>query len=194
MIAKTPTAKKEQGGFALLLTLLVVTVLISIGLSVLTLSIQQVRLASTARDSEIAFQAANAGMECAHYWRRRAAGEMEQGDNDVSIGCFLQTQEIDSTTLTGVTGGSAYEYQYQFTWGTPARCSVVTTIVGVADLPGSGLVIPNMTTLLPGFPDGPTKECEPGTRCSVISVEGYNRSCDNIDTFGTVQREVLLQL
>jgi Tfp pilus assembly protein PilV len=195
MMTNRQQYNRDESGFALLLTLLVVTVLISIGLSVLNLSIQQVRLASTARDSEIAFQAANAGLECAHYWRREEAAAMEAGDDNIPIGCFGVTQNIDADTVSGVSGGDAYQYEYEFTWGaTNDRCTIINTVIGVADLSGSGLTINNMPSLVPGYPDGNTKNCAAGTLCSVISVEGYNRPCTDITSFGTVQREVLLQL
>lgn len=191
---KTTQQVNRESGFALLLTLLVVTVLISIGLSVLTLSIQQVRLSSTARDSEIAFQAANAGLECAHNWRRELAEEMEEGRDNLLVGCFQVESVINSNQILDVTGdGDVYQYAHSQPWSSGDRCSVINTIIGVASSTPGNLVINNMPELVPGFPET-TKECEPGTRCTVISVQGYNRACGDIDSFGTVQREVLLQL
>ena len=188
--------KKQESGFALLITLLVVTVLISIGLSVLTLSISQVRLASNARDSEVAFHAANAGMECGLYWRREESTRMEAGQTTPSLSCFGVGSNLGygATSLSGVSGGDAYRYRYEYQWGTPVRCTQIDTIVGVADLDGGDLNIPNMRNYIPGYPGNNTKECEAGTRCTVVAVRGYNRSCGEINSFGTVQREVLLEL
>jgi Tfp pilus assembly protein PilX len=70
---------EKQAGFALLISLLVVGVVISVGLSILDLSIKQVRLASNATESEKAFHAANAGIECARYWRRVLSMQIEDG-------------------------------------------------------------------------------------------------------------------
>lgn len=193
-------SKKQQQhteGFALLLTLLVVTVLISIGVSILSLSITQVRLASNARDSEVAFHAANAGMECALYWRRVKADEMENGDDIRPMGCFGDNSPnnySDTQITSGVVGGEVFRYQYEFEWGTPVRCTQIDTIVGSSSISGPGLDIPNMRSYIPGYPGNNTKECDPGTKCSVISVQGYNKPCSSINSYGTVQREVLLQL
>ena len=181
------------------MALLVVGVLITIGLSVVELTIKQVQLATTARDSEIAFHAANAGMECSRYWRRERATEMETGAS-ISPSCFgiSSLSPITPTSLSGDISagtGEAYLYNYNFTWGTDLdRCTEVTTLVASSSITGvTDLVVNNMATYFPGYTDGTTKSCEPGARCTVMSVRGYNRPCSGITNYGTVQREVLLQ-
>lgn len=188
--------ERAQTGFALLLTLVVVTVLVSIGLSMLDLSIKQIRLSGTATDSEIAFHAANAGLECATYWRREAANDMENG-NDIAPSCFggsTADTSADNVSLIGGSDGNAYLYEYEFTWGSPNRCSRITAVVMDADIDGDGATTTNIQALVPGYPGTTQKSCQPGTKCSVVSVQGYNKACDSVTSYGTVQREVLLQL
>ncbi len=179
------------------MALLVVGVVITIGLSILELTIKQVQLATTARDSEIAFHAANAGMECSRYIRRAASSTMERGQN-ITPSCFGQTAttNTNSRVTSGVTGdGEVFLYNYSFTWGVDGdRCTQVTTLVASTTLTGTtDVAIANMPTIMPGYTDGNTKTCEIGARCTVMSVRGYNRACNNISNYGTVQREVLLQ-
>ena len=81
---------QKESGFALLITLIVVGVVLSVGLSILDLSIRQVRLSTNAKESELAFHAANAGMECARYWRRASSSEMETGQAIEPV-CFGET-------------------------------------------------------------------------------------------------------
>ncbi len=187
---------QSKSGFALLMTLIVVGVVISVGLSILDLSVKQVRLATNARDSEISFHAANAGLECAQYWRRNLATEMELGES-VTPACF--GVGTFSNTLTDLTGsnvigdGGAYQYEFLFTWGTPTRCSAINLIVASSTESGAGMIITSMEGLVPGYPGGTTKTCDASARCTVASVRGYNRACDTISAFGTVEREVLLQ-
>ena len=188
----------SQSGFALLMTLIVVGVILSIGLSVLELSIKQIKLATNARDSEIAFHAANAGMECSRYWRRTNALQMETGVaiDPTCFGVTASPPTVLGGPVPGITGnGEAFQYDYEFTWGTGlnTRCTEITTLVASSTLPGAGLTINNMTTIIPGYPSGNSKFCEAGTRCTVISVRGYNRPCSGTSNYGTVQREVLLQ-
>jgi hypothetical protein len=193
-------AQKKQEGFALLVSLLVVGVVISVGLSILDLSIKQVRLSSIAKESELSFHAANAGMECARYWRREESSEIESGQV-ISPTCFNGTR--NTNTVSDITGsnangdGDVYQYEFDFTWGTGvgARCTRVNMIVGVADVDGAGVTIEDIDTLVSGYPtfSGSDKFCEAGSRCSTISVQGYNLPCANTGGFGVVQREVLLE-
>ena len=60
--------QSKQGGIALLITLLLMGVLLGIGATLLNITLSQLKLSSIALESEIAFQAANAGVECALYY------------------------------------------------------------------------------------------------------------------------------
>ncbi len=193
--------KKNQQGFALLMTLIIVGVVLSVGLSLLDLSVKQVRLASNAKQSEIAFHAANAGAECGQYIRRSEINSddealMELGE-DISASCFgrpAQNVVIEPPPGSGDTAGvgDVYQYLYDFTWAGGSRCSMINTIVINADLAGSGLTLSNVPTYIPGFPDN-EKICEAGSRCTLLSVRGYNRPCTNTSLPGTIEREVLLR-
>ncbi len=194
---KSFSQKNTESGFALLMSLIVVGILISIGLSVLELSIKQVQLSTNARDSEIAFHAANAGMECSRYWRRVNDVEMETGES-ITPSCFNATVSNNThSTYSDVAGsGEAFLYDYEFTWGTAPndRCTRIRTLVASSTLPGAGLTINNIPTVIPSYTDiGTNRFCEAGTRCTVISVRGYNQSCTAVSAYGTVEREVLLQ-
>lgn len=195
--------KKQEGGFALLLTVIVVAVLISISLSILDVSIKQVRLAGNAKDSEIAFQASSAGMECGRHIRRALSDEMTTGQT-INPSCFdvstyysnVDNLRVPSTPqITG--NGDVFRYDYAFTWGTglDTRCTEVVTLVASSS-PSSAvnLVVAEslMYSIFSGWVGG-DRICEPGSQCTVLSVRGYNKSCSNIGTYGTVQREVLLQ-
>ena len=182
-------------GFALLITLIVVSVVVSIGLTLLDLTIKQVRLASGSKDSEIAFHAANAGVECARYWRRIERDDFEAGQA-VSVGCFgAANSSYTATDLTPASPVAIYEYNFSFTGGTNNdRCSVVKMITLSSEPDASAAVVLNgVDVLIPGYPAS-SKSCQPGGRCTIISAQGYNKACINKDTIGTVQREVLLEL
>jgi hypothetical protein len=69
----------QKTGFALLMTLVVVTAVVSITLAIIELSIKQLALTVTAKDSELAFQAANAGIECIRYLHRQASSSFVTG-------------------------------------------------------------------------------------------------------------------
>ncbi len=188
----------KETGFALLITLIVVGVVLSVGLTILDLSVKQVRLSSNAKESEVAFHAANAGMECARYWRRVESDAMEIGGN-ITPACFgvgTVTNTIDTPAAPSVTGnGEAFLYSYSFTWGdSNDRCTQIDTLVASSSISGAGMTVDNTDTIIQGYPDGADLDCEPGSRCTVISVRGYNKPCPAGNFgYGTVQREVLLQ-
>ena len=196
------TNPNTQTGFALLMAIIVVGVILSVGLTILDLSIKQVRLSTNAKESEVAFHAANAGMECARYIRRVNDTAMESGQA-ISPRCFDESPSsntINTTpgapTLDDTSDGEAHLYEYSFSWAGNSRCTQIYTLVASSTATGDGIDVTNVDTLLPGYPDGTTKTCEAGARCTVISVQGYNKPCSVVSTgsnFGIVQREVLLQ-
>jgi Tfp pilus assembly protein PilX len=197
---------QRRAGFALLMTLLVVSVIISVSLTILDVTIKQVRLSSSAKDSEIAFHAASAGLECAQYQRRFQSTAMESGTT-ITANCFGQTAYMINSTVSNIsrqavtvsgTGATASRYSYQATWGVTGetKCSQIDTIVIKA--PSSTAVVSSsvMRTIIPGYP-GTGKACPLGGICTVISVRGFNRTCPTTTggsfPAGTVQREVLLE-
>lgn len=60
--------KNQPRGFTLLIAVVLTSVLLSVGLALLDISLKQVTLSSTARQSQYAFYAADSAMECALYW------------------------------------------------------------------------------------------------------------------------------
>lgn len=201
MATKHYLQKNSESGFALLMSMVVMGVLISIGLSVLELSLKQVELSTNVRDSEIAFHAANAGMECSRYWRRAASSTMEAGGafnptcfDTISNPVSVVAQPITGTDVSG--DGNIYKYDYNFTWGgtNAERCSQISALVFNAATSTPSLDLDNIQNYISGYPSTVTTfDCEGGARCTVMSVQGYNKNCGAITDFGTLQREVLLE-
>lgn len=59
---------KKQTGFTLLFAVLVSTLVVSIGASIISIALRQTILSGTSRESQYAFYAANTVLECAFYW------------------------------------------------------------------------------------------------------------------------------
>lgn len=185
------TYNKPQNGFALLMSLIVVSVVVSIGLTILDLTLKQLSLSTNSKDSESAFHAANAGLECARYWREKASSTMEVG-GDISPACF-GVPLTEAVSVVPATLGNAYLYEMEANWTDSSRCSEMSTLVIVSDYV-STTTVSGMEALVDGYPSGDVKECAPGALCTVISIRGYSRGCSQISVAGTVQREVLLEL
>jgi len=60
--------KNKKRGFAMLFAVLVSSVLLSIGLSIFNLTVKELLLSSSGRESQFSFYAADSGVECVLYW------------------------------------------------------------------------------------------------------------------------------
>jgi len=187
---------RAQSGFALLMTLVVVSVVISVGLTLIELTIKQLRLSTGAKDSEIAFHAANAGVECIRYWRLASSTEFENGvGNTVPMNCF--GAGVSTVTMTDLSPGPEliFKYDVDFTWGAAGaqRCSRASFITLSSDPTSAGVTLTSVPTYIIGYPNT-DKTCQAGGLCTIVSVKGYNQPCTNVGTLGTIEREVLLEL
>jgi hypothetical protein len=59
---------KKEKGFTLLFAVLVSTLVLAVGASIISMALRQVVLSGIGRDSQFAFYASNTGIECALYW------------------------------------------------------------------------------------------------------------------------------
>src|SRR3989344_7616279 len=59
---------RKANGFTLLLSLLVVSVILSVSLGIFNIMTKELKLSGIGRESQIAFYAADAGIECFFYW------------------------------------------------------------------------------------------------------------------------------
>lgn len=200
----TVIKKYQHGGFALLMTLLVISVIVPVAITILDVTSKQVRLAGNARDSEVAFHAANAGLECAQQVRRSLGASME-GTSAAAIGvsCFGVTANPTPDTSIPVVGsnGRVRHYAYQLTWGAPPlqRCTQIDTILIVSELDEVTTVNTSaIRAVIPSYPTtATTKTCDESSVCTIVSSRGYNRACPatlgGAFAAGTIQREVLLE-
>jgi len=194
----------KQEGITLLVTLLLMGVLLGIGASLLNVTLKQFQLSGIALSSEVAFQAANAGMECALYWDfpmsgpspfdiPSPGGTTEQATRP-EISCMGSGLVSADNTLDDNTDGkmkSGEEQLFQFDWGSPAVCSDVSVYKFYDES------IPVQVTVngkeMRDAGGGPANECPTGSVCTVIQSRGYNVGCGDIGTASrVVEREYTL--
>ncbi len=60
--------KESKRGFTLLFAILVSVMVLAVGASIINITLKQVILSGSGRESQFAFYAANTGMECALFW------------------------------------------------------------------------------------------------------------------------------
>lgn len=206
--------EKKQSGFALLMTIIVLSVVISVTLAMVDLSLKQLQLASDSTGSEIAFHAANAGLECARYTRNFDAADFDVG-NTVRFDCFGSGYNVPvgvpsivikknspgfGTPATLGTDASVFTYTTAISWGDPTsrRCSEMTILTIIATttvkVGSSNPSTNSIKNLIPTY-GSDYKICEGGAVCSIVAVTGYSSTCSGSATSSpsTLKREILLE-
>lgn len=82
------TKDKNKKGFTLLFAVLVSTLVLAVGSSIISMALRQTILSGVGRDSQFAFYASNTGIECALYWDLSSAVTFPTSTDDtVNIDC-----------------------------------------------------------------------------------------------------------
>lgn len=179
----------NQKGITLLVALLLMGVLLGVSASLLNITLKQYQLSGVSYASEVAFQAANAGMECAlyHDWITET---FAIPDNGTSAGTPSAIQCMGGSSIAqGGTIQNAEEQWFRFDWdGVCTELSVYRFNPGEQVSVDMGGVLVPMRGSIHGDTDN---ECPEGARdCTVIQSRGYNVSCGQIDSGArVVERE-----
>ena len=87
---------KFVGGFTLFIAITITGLLLLVGLAISSIALKEIVLSTTGRESQIAFFAANSGIECALYWDQKQYSQhifatstlsvqIKCGNNDMSV-------------------------------------------------------------------------------------------------------------
>jgi hypothetical protein len=173
-ISASVQAAQSRKGFAMLFAVLVSSVLLSIGASIFNLTLKELILSSSGRESQFAFYAADTGIECALYWDFKAATPSTMfATSSESVGTWRNNiidLQSPAASCVGIdlapsfkaplsTTGSSAVTRFELTipntdpQGGPAPyCAIVTVTKSVA-----------------------------GLTSTVIESRGYNTACDSND-------------
>ena len=95
---------KLKTGFTILLSVLVVSIVLSAGLGIFGVMTRELKLSGMGRESQLAFYAADAGIECFFYWEIKQ-GAFEPDESSKTIKCAGSGDIVLSDTDT--TGNSS---------------------------------------------------------------------------------------
>ena len=169
-----------NAGFTVLVATIVAAIVLAIGLVILDITFKQVRLSGIARESEIAFQAASATLECVRFQDlRNSTFDLQESGGIVSATCF-GTSASNSNSNGSDPVGSGDEQIFSWTWGSGELCSRASVYKfhnenNPVDMESVGIY---------------WRDCSVGATCTVIKARGYNKSCANVGDEGTVEREL----
>lgn len=96
-----------QRGFTLFIAVLLGSLMLAIGFSIFNLAFKELILSASAKESQIAFYAADTGLECALYYDQSEAKFQTTGPGSFSINCAKQVRNVTRTSSAGV-------YTWQF--------------------------------------------------------------------------------
>ncbi len=113
--------KKSSGGYTLLFSVLVSSVVLAIGISILNISKKEFLLATSARESTIAFFSADSGLECAMYHDDGRFATTSSANPTIS--CGFTSVTVPKTSPGGIYG--TYSYSFDVRIG-DSTCSRVT--------------------------------------------------------------------
>lgn len=110
-----------QKGYTLLFSILVASLVLAIGISILNINKKELLLTAGARDSAAAFYAADGGLECALYADNNDTFSTTDDHRDrFDTSCFISHGSIDKSG-----GGNIFTFHARF--GDPGKsCAVVT--------------------------------------------------------------------
>ena len=186
--------RSSQSGFALLMSLIVITIVLAIGLTILAITSKQLSLSSLARESEEAIYAASSGLECIQYhltdetirdtWLNN---DDDPGNTDPpSITCVGQAPEAMRAAHNLGSERNVFNYQYEYNLPTGQCTEVSLYMLDYSNSTDGPAVATNEGLAL--------LRCQAGNICTTVFTRGYNRPCTDIDALFTVQRELTLQL
>jgi len=96
----------RQKGFTILFAVLVSSIVLALGLGIVAITMKEVQLSGSGRDSQLAFYAADSGAECAFYWDLKgdnfATSTDSSGDINSSLTCA--NAEVLATNPMGYRG------------------------------------------------------------------------------------------
>ena len=174
---------QKNRGFTVLIAIVIASIVIAIALSIMAITLKQLTLAGIARESEIAFQAANAGVECVRFYdiSESNGDRFDVPGNGGAQGSPVAIQCLDgvSTTIAGVASGE--EQHFDWTWDGGLVCTDVSIYKFYDTSDGVPVVI-----------DGEQirSDCPAGVECTVVKARGYNVPCNATDSSRVVEREL----
>ena len=187
--------KTYAAGFTALIASLVAAIVLAIGLAILDVTLKQVQLAGVARQSDRAFHAAQAALECARYNDFQISPASPFAIPNDGVGDDNEVECFGSAQETGSPADSGDEQTVEWSWGddvngvaSPNVCSEISVYKffnASSDEDMFSVGVGN-----DGVGNGNDRDCPQGFTCTVIKARGYNSICSEVGNEGVVEREL----
>src|SRR3989344_5544608 len=137
---------KKEKGYTLLFAVLISSLVLAVGVSILNISKKEFRLATSARDSSMAFYAADGGIECAIYGDSKDAFSTDV-DNTASLGCGTENTDFYFTKETS-------PFVFNLRLGKNNKSCAIVTVTKAVDGNGSLITTIDSRGYNTGFEEG----------------------------------------
>ncbi|HBB56449.1 TPA: hypothetical protein DEW47_01985 [Patescibacteria group bacterium] len=153
---------KAKRGFTLLIAVLATSIILSISLGIFDIITKEMKLASLGRESQIAFYAADAGVECAFYW--------EINNPDGAESAFKKTTDGQGQAITcGIWDNKP--------WSTPVGKSDKSTFyLPLGDTSCAEVTVDKLTTNKTTITSRGYNMSFDGTKCGTDSARRVERA------------------
>jgi Tfp pilus assembly protein PilX len=178
-----------QSGFALLITIVVISVVLAVGISLLNITVKQINLSITGRDSEVAFSAAQAGIECVQVILNQNIDYVSGTPLPGTADCIGGSGTLSRTENDPQANVDRYAYQRSWDADDEGGDDVCTDFdIYIIDATSGDETV---TFSNQGIE---TYTCDNGDVCAAVFSRGYNRVCAELGSLRTVQREITITL
>jgi Tfp pilus assembly protein PilX len=118
------TRRNSTTGFALIISVLISSIVLGIGLSMFNIGLKESILSSTGRSSQLSFYAADSGIECAEFWDFNATPSI------FAAATLSPVPTCNGAAVTNITstdnGGGSYTHVFTVLLGSATEeCAVV---------------------------------------------------------------------
>jgi Tfp pilus assembly protein PilX len=100
--------QNTKKGFTLFIAILIGSLMLAIGFSIFNLTFKELLLTASARESQVAFYAADTGLECALYYDQR--GNQFVPGQSATVSCILPGTSVISS---GSSGNATWTWSFE---------------------------------------------------------------------------------
>lgn len=186
--------KSNKKGFTLLFSILVSIMVLAVGASIINISLKQVILSSSGRESQYAFYAANTGIECALFWDLNG---LFLENNSTSIQYVFPPPGENNLRITNTEGIQCAGRNITDSWDianpnrTVFKITISSDIIDVGKVEYCAEVIVEKE-ISPNINNGSNENSDQGSVITTITSKGYN-TCDIKNDKRAVERGLVLQ-
>jgi len=185
--------KSNRKGFTLLFSILVSIMVLAVGASIINISLKQVILSSSGRESQYAFYAANTGIECALFWDLNGVVL----ENNSTLKYVFPPPGEQNLRITNTDGIQCAGRSITESWDISNPNRTVFKITISSDIIGAGKVEYCAEVIVEkessqNVSTGSNENSNQGSVTTTITSKGYN-TCDIKNDKRAVERGLVLQ-